>query len=347
MEKKLLYRILFTIFISFLLIKLIIFYSSELGLVDEPNERSSHRKEIPLGAGIGFMLSAILGVMWYDISLFIEHWYVFIAIIMVLLIGIIDDIRHALPKTKIYVISLAVLLLWFNGITIESLGTYLGYYVSLGLFSLPFTMFALVAFTNALNLIDGIDGLAGMVSFIIIGLFGYIGYLHEDILMMTLSTFVLASLIPFIILNFHPAKVFMGDSGSLSLGFIIAILAIVSLKYIHPVTVLFLTILPLYDTMIVITRRIKNRVPIFKPDQTHMHHILLKYFADRDKKGKTVKGSRRTVLSLTFFQFISGIFGFWINSFIIKYPILPIVAIAVFIVGYLLVYKLFTKIENL
>ena len=341
------YSVLLTISLSFFSIMFIIHYAEVLNLVDQPNERSTHQRIIPLGAGIGFILSMIIGIMNYDISIILQNWHIFASVIFVLAVGIIDDIYHADPKVKIIIISLAALLLSLNNLNITNIGSYMGHYISLGWLSIPFTVFVVVAFTNSFNLLDGIDGLAGIASFVIISSFWYIGFLHKDILIVTISAFTLVSILPFILLNHHPAKIFMGDSGSLSLGLIISILAILSLAYIHPIVILFLTILPLYDTLTVVTRRIKNNMPIFKPDKTHMHHILLGYFGDRDIEGKRIKGSRRTVGILISFQLLGTVTGYWINSMIQLHPLLPFIAVIIFIMGFLFIYKLFTKIDNL
>ena len=341
-----LYSLIFTTLLSYLFIKLIITYAIKLHLTDIPNERSTHFETIPLGAGIGFIIAMLIGIVSYNPSIMLEHWYIFVAILIVLCVGMVDDIYEASPKTKIMVIVLAGLLLWYHNISIITLGEYFGYQVSLGWLSLPFSVFAIVGFTNALNLIDGIDGLAGMVSLVIIASFGYIGYNNEDLLIFTLSGFSIASVIAFILLNYHPAKIFMGDSGSLTLGFIIATLAILSLKYIHPIVALYFTALPLFDTFTVIIRRVKNGMPIFQPDQTHFHHLLLKYFGDRDKEGKRVNRSRRTVWVLVAFQALFSLIGLQIHYNMSTSSNMSIFALMGFIIVFILVYMLITKIEN-
>ena len=121
------FSLILTAFLSFFSIKLIIIYSKNLNLIDTPNERSAHKKMIPLGAGIGFITSMILGLATYDMSIIIDYWYVFTSIITVLFIGILDDTYYATPKMKIYAISAAVIILWFTGIRLNSFRYYLGY----------------------------------------------------------------------------------------------------------------------------------------------------------------------------------------------------------------------------
>ena len=340
------YNLILTILLSFFLIKLIILYADKLHLIDIPNERSSHVYTTPSGAGMGFIFATFLGIYLYKFDIIQSHWYIFSAISIVLIVGIIDDMYQVNPKTKILTILLAILLLWWNGISIQSLGMYASHEVLLGWLTLPVTIVALVGFTNAFNLIDGIDGLAGMVSLFIIGSFGYIGYRQADTLIMVLSFFTIAGIIPFIILNYNPAKVFMGDSGSLSLGMIISILAILSLKYIHPIAALYFTALPLYDTSTVIIRRLRKGVSIFKPDQTHIHHLLMKYIGDRDAQGKRT-GTRRSVWILVSAQAFFTFAGLEVNHLLaIQYNI-ALLAFIIFLLGIVFVYHISTKIEKI
>ena len=111
---------------------------------------------------------------------------------------------------------------------------------------LPFTIFALAGFTNALNLIDGLDA---SISIVILSSFLYIGYIHKNELMIVLCSLTIASLLAFLIFNWNPAKIFMGDSGSLFLGFIISVVACISLEYIHPIAIFYLAALPIVDTL--------------------------------------------------------------------------------------------------
>lgn len=293
-------NLLFSFLITWIFIKLIIKNALYLGLTDIPNERSSHTKITPRGAGIGFGFSFFISILIFEFSLFIEYWIVFLAIFMVFLVGILDDHKDASPRAKFYVIFLATFLLFLDDICIYSLGVFLGFDLKLWYFALPFTMFALAGFTNALNLIDGLDGLAGTISLVILSTFLYIGYINNDNLIVTLCLFSMTSVLAFLIFNWNPARIFMGDSGSLFLGFIISIVAVLSLKYIHPISVFYLTALPIIDTVVVMLRRIRKKISPFSPDKTHIHHILLGFFS---KKVKT------TVIFLILMQCLFSIAG--------------------------------------
>lgn len=293
-------KLIFTLILTFIFIKLIIKNAKVLGLVDIPNERSSHTKITPRGAGIGFGFAFFFTILFFHFDLFLEFWTVFLAIFIVFLVGILDDHKDASPKAKFYAIFLSTTILYFSDISIYSLGIFLGYEISLWYFALPFSMFALAGFTNALNLIDGLDGLAASISFIILSTFLYLGYIYKDELIITICSVTLVSLIAFLYFNWNPAKIFMGDSGSLFLGFVISLVATLSLKYIHPIAVFYLAAIPILDTLIVMTRRIRNGKSPFTPDKTHLHHILLKFFEKRVKK---------TVFFLGLMQVLFSLFG--------------------------------------
>ncbi|MEA3521409.1 MAG: MraY family glycosyltransferase [Campylobacterota bacterium] len=286
---------------SFVFILIIIKYAYAFKLVDIPNDRSFHNIHTPKGGGIGFSIAALLTMALCDFQLFFDNYLLIIAIVLVLITGIIDDVKNCRPRFKFITIFFAVSLLYLDNCSIHSLGNYGGMHIELyWLLVFPFTYFAVVGFTNALNLIDGIDGLAGGVSFIILGTFLAVGIKFNDMFIIMLSSSFMFSLLAFLFLNWHPAKIFMGDSGSLTLGFVIAILGIKSLAYINPTVILFIAALPLLDTMMVMVRRKQRSVSIFKADKNHLHHIL--HNQKRDVK--------ITVIILWMLQFIFSMIGY-------------------------------------
>jgi len=333
----LLVKLLFIFLLSFFLIKLIIKNATNLGLVDVPNERSSHKNITPRGAGIGFGLAFFICNLFCDFELFISNWYVFLSIFLVFIIGILDDHKDATPKAKFYVIFISTLLLYFFDVSINNLGYYFGFELSLWYLALPFTMFALAGFTNALNLIDGLDGLAASITIVILSSFLYIGFINNDDLIVSISLSVIVSLFAFLYFNWNPAKIFMGDSGSLFLGFVISVVAVLSLKYIHPIAVFYLTAVPIVDTLVVMTRRIRKGKSPFSPDKTHIHHILLNFFGSKVKK---------TVFFLILMQVLFSLVGLFLalNSEEIGNKIGSSVALVAFIGISMLFYMIFTGI---
>lgn len=151
---------------------------------------------------------------------------------------------------------------------------------------------------------DGLDGLASVVSIVMLVTFLAIGLEHNDELLISLSSFFITTLLAFLLFNWHPAKIFMGDSGSLTLGIVISILAIHAIQYITPASVLFIIALPLLDTFIVMTRRIQRHQSPFKADKNHLHHLLF-----------NVKGDiRYTVMILGMMQAIFSIIGYQVSQ---------------------------------
>jgi UDP-GlcNAc:undecaprenyl-phosphate GlcNAc-1-phosphate transferase len=280
-------------------------YAPKIGLMDVPNERSSHCSITPRGAGIGFYLSVALVLPFFYFDLIISNIWTTIAIFLVFVVGVLDDHHDTSVNTKFFVIIFSTVLLSFDNVLINSLGTFFGFDLSLGWLALPFTILAVVGFTNALNLIDGLDGLSAMVSIVILGTFFAVGYQHDDPFMMMLSGAFISSLLAFLFFNWNPASIFMGDSGSLTLGFVISVLAIKSLVYLPSVSILFMAAIPSLDTLVVMLRRKMNGRSMFSPDRCHMHHILRHFFAEDTKK---------TVLFLAVLQMIYSLTGMQLDK---------------------------------
>lgn len=290
----------FIFILSLVLVGFVKHYAADLGLIDVPNERSTHYNHTPRGAGIGFYLAIaiVLPIFYFDVIL--SYAWTCTAVFLVFIVGLLDDHRDTSPHTKFLVIILSTVLLYFDNIRIDHLGIFFGFELSLGWLALPFTIFAVVGFTNALNLIDGLDGLAAKVSIVILGSFFVVGYTYDDLFMMMMSGAFISALLGFLVFNWHPASIFMGDSGSLTLGFVISMLAIKSLAYLPTVSILFIAAIPILDTLIVMVRRkIKGR-SIFSADRCHIHHILRHFFAE---------DTRKTVLFLGVFQAIYSLTG--------------------------------------
>jgi len=286
-------------------IYLIMYIADKIGLIDIPNERSIHETPVPRGAGIAFVLSIYLVLFFFNIEYLKNYYYIYIAIAIVLIVGALDDFINIAPKIKFIFIFVATIILYINHIAIYSLGTYFGYEIILPVWLvLPFTFIAISGYTNALNLMDGLDGLAASISIVILCTFLLIGIEYKDTLLISLSSFFVVSLCAFLLFNWEPAKIFMGDSGSLSLGIVISILAIQSIHYITPASILFIVAMPLLDTFIVITRRIQRHQSPFKADKNHMHHLLF-----------NVKGDiRYTVLMLVMMQIIFSMIGYQVSQ---------------------------------
>ena len=283
-------------------IYLVKIYAPKIGLIDIPNNRSTHCSIVPRGAGIGFYLATAIVLPVFHFDYILSHIWIFLAIFLVFIIGVLDDHHDASPNTKFIVLIISTVLLSFDSLIIDDIGVFFGVHITLGWLAIPFTMFAVVGFTNALNLIDGLDGLAATVSIVILGTFFIVGYQNDDFIMMLISGAFISSLLAFLLFNWHPASIFMGDSGSLTIGFVISLLAIKSLAYLPTVSILFIAAIPLFDTLIVMIRRKLNGRSAFTADRCHLHHILRHFFAEDTKKTVLFLGVLQTIYSLTGLQ---------------------------------------------
>ncbi len=252
-------------------------YADKIGMLDIPNNRSSHTAPTPRGAGIAMFLSYFLVFMLFKIDFLLEHIGFFIGLLSIFLLGLYDDAKDSSPRFKLIIIAIATGLVFFvDGLQINTLGHWFGFEIHLPYFIALFvTLFAVAGFTNALNLVDGLDGLAGSLSLVILAALYYIGYVYNDQFIILVSFYTMVSLLAFLLFNWYPATIFMGDSGSLVLGFIISILSIKAISYVSDTTILFIAAVPIIDTIIVMTRRMQRGLSPFAPDKSHFHHKML------------------------------------------------------------------------
>lgn len=274
--------------ITYFLLKYFIKVAPKFSLVDIPNKRSSHRKPMPRGGGIVFGFMFILSILIYNFNEFNEIKFTLLAILIVYIGGILDDIYNISSKQKILFILIASIIVYFDGYKITSIGNYLGYDIYLYYLSLPFTVFGIIAFTNAINLSDGLDGLATSLCIIILSAICIIGITFNDNDLIFWSLLLIGILLAFLILNWYPAKLFMGDSGSLFLGFVISILGIKILAYVNMMSILFIAAVPILDTLVVFRRRIQRSLSPFVADKNHIHHILTNMKKDKHFTVKTL-----------------------------------------------------------
>jgi len=279
-------------------------------------------------------LSIGITLLTFKSFLIIDHPNLLGAILIIGLIGLIDDISAIKPSIKIAILFLAYIFLYVEGFLISSLGVYYGFEFKLNfIIAIIFSAISIVTFTNAFNLIDGLDGLSGLIALIIFLAFLYIGFNNSDRLMLTTSTLFIASLSVFLFYNWHPAKVFLGDSGSLMIGFVISIMAVRSLNYIEPISVLYIASVPIIDFLFVTIRRLYSRTSIFQADKGHSHHIILIYLNGSVKK---------TVIFIAMFQALLCLFGIIAISKV-NDSFFPLI---LFLIIFIIVYKLLISIKT-
>ena len=196
----------------------------------------------------------------------------------VFLLGLLDDLLDIQAKYKLLVQLVIALLTAYKIIPIDKILLPVWGGVDLGNWGILLAAFWIVGVMNAFNLIDGLDSLAGGVAMIALSGVLLLSLLHHDLLLGTLCFTLIASISGFLVFNIHPAKVFMGDGGSLFLGFMLATLPLIQLKQVTGVWSIMPVILigiPIVDTLFSILRRFLRGVPIFSADKSHIHHKLI------------------------------------------------------------------------
>jgi len=275
--------------ITFLAIPVIITVAERKKLFDIPDERKIHQTPIPslggLGIYAGFILASLISIQFEAVA---EFQYFFAAAFVIFFLGLKDDILVISPIKKfIGQVLAAFLIIYKGGVQIRSMHGFLGIEGPLPeMFSLLLTYFTVIVIINSFNLIDGIDGLAGSLGFMASSLLGFY-FLQVNLPAYSILAFSLAgSLAAFLIFNFQPARIFMGDTGSLLIGLIHAILII---KFINvaqmpaidfpinsaPAIGFAILMIPLLDTLRVFGIRIIHQRSPFSPDRNHIHHLLL------------------------------------------------------------------------
>jgi len=272
----------FTVLILSLLITPVsIRFAQYMGAIDHPVDRSVHSTGMPRLGGLGMALALLLGL-----PLFVEINQIFMGflsgLLIIILIGCIDDIWHMQPLIKmIGQIVACLVFLEISGLSFSSLGNLFG----LGelSFSAPvnyaITLFCMVGLVNALNLSDGLDGLAAGSVAIACFFLGVLALVAQNWVGMALIAALIGGVLGFLKFNSYPAKLFMGDSGSMMLGFSIACLTIIlaggDSGNIQPVTLSIVLGVPIVDTVWVMTRRVMQGKSPMYADKTHLHHRLL------------------------------------------------------------------------
>lgn len=275
---------------AYLLTPLVRWGAHRFKLVDDPSEeRKVHEKPIPRLGGVaiaaGFFLPVLaLNFVDNDVSqAYLADIQALIGLIggasVMVLVGLLDDVFHLSARYKLAAQVAVAVAVYFLGYDIGILATPFGFTIDLGWFSLPFTVLWIVGVMNAINLIDGLDGLASGVSlFTVVTLF-VLAFVNGNIVVGMTSVALAGALVGFLRYNFNPASIFMGDSGSLFLGFVLAVTAISGSAKSSTVVALMIPLLalglPLFDTSMAIVRRFAKGQHIFAADRGHVHHRLL------------------------------------------------------------------------
>ncbi|QQP70605.1 undecaprenyl/decaprenyl-phosphate alpha-N-acetylglucosaminyl 1-phosphate transferase [Carnobacterium sp. CS13] len=271
-----------TAILSLALTPLIRKFAFKIGATDKPDTRRINLKEIPTLGGLGVYLSFFFALFFLLPIPIRQILPIFLGATIVIITGIIDDIKELSPKMKMVGITLAALVIYFvadiqmDRVSLPVIGS-----ISLGWLSLPITVIWILAITNAVNLIDGLDGLATGVSMIALTTMGVIGYFFltvEDAVVSIMIFVLVGALAGFLPYNFFPARIFLGDTGALFLGFMIAVMSLQGLKNATLITLIIPVVIlgiPITDTIYAMLRRYLNKKPISSADKMHLHHQLM------------------------------------------------------------------------
>jgi len=263
----------------------VIFMVKRFKLFDRPNARKEHSVPTPTFGGIsifaGMMVSLVFWFKFYNHPSIITF---FLSMILLLGVGIMDDLKDLAARYKLVIEAGVATLLAVSGIRITSFGGLFGINELHIIAQYIITVVTIVGITNAFNLIDGIDSLAGGLGFMSLVTLGIFLTISKDLNYAMIAFAFAGALLGFLYFNFNPARIFMGDTGSLVLGFVIAVLCVQLMKInsIHSTPVvpniyvftLGIVMIPVFDTLRVFGTRIWNGRSPFSADKTHIHHLI-------------------------------------------------------------------------
>jgi UDP-GlcNAc:undecaprenyl-phosphate GlcNAc-1-phosphate transferase len=266
-----------------------------LGAIDRPdNFRKIHQHEIPRLGGIAIFVAFVIPLLRLALSprqnplmlAFRDNPHqlmgLFCGALLVLAMGIMDDMAEMHARHKLLLQAIAAVLAYFSGYAMRTVAIPFHSPLQLGLFGLPATLVWFLICMNAINLIDGLDGLAAGIALLVSGTLILVSLHLEQLSIMIMFACLSGAILGFLLHNFHPASIFLGDSGSHLLGFLLAALAIQGTRRPdgEAVAILIPVLamgIPILDTTMAILRRWSLRLPIFAPDRYHLHHVLLSY----------------------------------------------------------------------
>lgn len=270
---------------SWVLLRVLAGPADQIGLVDHPKGRKLHQNPTPLSGGIAIFFAFFLAVLTLHNTPFAPHRMFFAGATILVLVGVLDDLRELTPSQRFGAHVLAAVLMIASGdAVLEDLGHLLSpeWILSLGILAIPVTVFATVGLINAMNLSDGLDGLAASLVLITLTALGILAWLGDAFLTVAILLLLALALLPFLGLNLRRrgrALVFMGDGGSTFLGFVLAWFLIQASqggdRLMAPVTALWIFAVPLIDTVAIMCRRLLLGRSPFQADREHFHHLLL------------------------------------------------------------------------
>ena len=301
-----------TLVLSAVATPLVRFLSFKIGAVDNPNARRINKVPMPTAGGLAVFIAFAVSVLGFLPGI-IKHLnvdgvyihYVFPLVVaggIIIVTGLIDDVKELKPLPKLSGILIAATIIWlwtdfrFDDFKIPFGGPLIHFPSWVSFF---LTVLWIVAITNAVNLIDGLDGLVSGVSIISLTTMGIVSYffLHDSNIFLPLTIFILVvSIAGFLPYNYHPAIIYLGDTGALFIGFLIGVLSLQGLKNstaVAVVTPMIILGVPITDTVVAIIRRHLSGKKFYEADRMHLHHRLL-------SMGLTHRGTVLVIYAISF-----------------------------------------------
>lgn len=285
-----------TFFMTFLVKKLAL----KFNIVDFPNQRKIHKVVKPRAGGLAIFIGVIFGMLYLQP----EHEHLLeisLGAIVIIITGLLDDRYDIRATVKLVGQIIAATFLISSGLIIERITLPFIGLIELGPLSVLITILWVVGITNAINLIDGLDGLATGVSTIALTTMFIMAIIDTQVMAAYLAIVIIGANLGFLYHNFYPAKIYMGDTGSNFLGYMIAVISMLGLfknvailGFVIPILILAV---PIFDTLFAIIRRAKTNHGIMRPDNKHIHYQLI-------RAGFT---HRQSVIIIYFFSAIFGL----------------------------------------
>ena len=292
--------------VSFLLMPLLIKFLHKQHLLDQGGRRKIHKGQVPAMGGVVIFLAFIFSMLaWFPMSEIFNAKHLFSATILIFLTGFRDDTAPLKPWHKLIAqLVAAFIVIVFADVRIDSFHGFLGIHEIPQWIGILLSAFVIIVVTNAFNLIDGIDGLAGSIAIACFTFFACWFYLTNNYEFTIIMSALVGAILGFLYYNWHKAAIFMGDTGSLLLGFLLSVSTIVFIKsngslaidvqeygFKAPISMAIAVVLfPLFDTLRVFLLRVRQGKSPFSADKQHIHHYLLRLGYSHEKVTLIITG---------------------------------------------------------
>jgi len=303
---NILFTFLLSLAVTFFVLPRLSRIASQIGLLDHPGIRKVHTKPKPLTGGIGIMIGISISLLLFVPLHNLRGFYA--GLLLLAIVGFLDDYSELSHRWKFAAqILAAIFMIYFSRTSLHNFGDLLSFGpIGFNRSAIIITIFSTVGVINAINMLDGLDGLAGGVSLVAFISFAVLSFISNQTEFLLLSMVFCGALIAFLRYNWHPSSLFMGDAGSLTLGFTITFISIAITQSkgspVPPVAPLMIVAVPIVDTLTVMIKRMMKGKSPFHADKGHLHHILLRF-------GLTKRQTSTVIILLSAIFSFAGIIG--------------------------------------